>query len=434
MTRKLPTSPTKDCVRVIEHGYDLVSSERERNAQLASLHAAAFPSPKGTFAFTYRFDVETGAIAPDFDSLAYTDWAPEPLFPAVMSLAARYPGSINAFYGGLNVASMTQRFAEVGTLPADFGAAIEETYRPFGIRDFYACCATNLDGHGILLAAATDGVASIPIRTRRLWSEVAAHLAAGVRLRNALRGTTPLDGAEAVVEPAGRLVHAEGPAREAGAQEALRQAAIAMDRARTRAGRADAERAVAAWRALVEGRWSLLDHFDSDGRRYLVAQENEPATRTIRTLTPRERQVALYAAQGHSNKLIGYELGLSEGTVKAHLARAMGKLGFESRSRLASLLASSTSADRASSTTFGTERIEVRSGPVPEPPSGLSPAEAAIFDGILGGADTATLAEARGVSRKTIGNQLSGLYRKLGVASSAELLARYGAPHRPPGE
>ncbi|HJK99710.1 MAG TPA: LuxR C-terminal-related transcriptional regulator [Polyangiaceae bacterium LLY-WYZ-14_1] len=329
-----------------------MSSERERNAQLASLHAAAFPSPKGTFAFTYRFDAETGAMAPDFDSLAYTDWAPEPLFPAVMSLAARYPGSINAFYGGLNVASMTQRFAEVGTLPADFGAAIEETYRPFGIRDFYACCATNL----------------------------------------------------------------------------------AMDRARTRAGRADAERAVAAWRALVEGRWSLLDHFDSDGRRYLVARENEPATRTIRTLTPRERQVALYAAHGHSNKLIGYELGLSEGTVKAHLARAMGKLGFESRSRLASLLASSTSADRASSTTFGTERIEVRSGPVPEPPSGLSPAEAAIFDGILGGADTATLAEARGVSRKTIGNQLSGLYRKLGVASSAELLARYGAPHRPPGE
>jgi hypothetical protein len=98
MTRKLPTSPTKDCVRVIEHGYDLVSSERERNAQLASLHAAAFPSPKGTFAFTYRFDAETGAMAPDFDSLAYTDWAPEPLFPAVMSLAARYPGSINAFY------------------------------------------------------------------------------------------------------------------------------------------------------------------------------------------------------------------------------------------------------------------------------------------------------------------------------------------------
>jgi len=278
-----PTSPIRDCVRVVEHGYDLVSSEGDRNARLAALHAAAFPSRRGTFAFTYRYDAPTGAIDPDMESLAYTDWEPGPLFPAVTSLASRYPESINVFYGGLNVASMTQRLAEAGTLPAEFGAALDEIYGPFGIRDFYACCATNLDGHGILLASPTDEPTSIPTRTRRLWSEVAAHLAAGVRLRNALRGTTPLDGAEVVMEPGGRLAHAEGPARAHDARDALRAAAVAMDRARTRVGRAEPEQAIAAWRALIEGRWSLLDHFDSDGRRFLVARENEPATGTIRS-------------------------------------------------------------------------------------------------------------------------------------------------------
>jgi DNA-binding CsgD family transcriptional regulator len=51
-------------------------------------------------------------------------------------------------------------------------------------------------------------------------------------------------------------------------------------------------------------------------------------------LSGREQQVVLQAIQGHSNKLIAIELGLTESTVATHLRRALGKLGLRSRREL----------------------------------------------------------------------------------------------------
>ena len=44
--------------------------------------------------------------------------------------------------------------------------------------------------------------------------------------------------------------------------------------------------------ALLEGRWSLVDRFDSDGRRFIVAYRNPPGVLNPRRLTAREREVA----------------------------------------------------------------------------------------------------------------------------------------------
>jgi DNA-binding NarL/FixJ family response regulator len=112
--------------------------------------------------------------------------------------------------------------------------------------------------------------------------------------------------------------------------EALRAAVVAMDRAR-RPGRPHADDALAAWQALTQGRWSLLDRFEEGGRRYLIAHRNVPAADGPDAFTPPERLVAQYASLGHSNKLIAHELGLSIGTVARHLRRASAKLGARSR-------------------------------------------------------------------------------------------------------
>jgi DNA-binding CsgD family transcriptional regulator len=56
------------------------------------------------------------------------------------------------------------------------------------------------------------------------------------------------------------------------------------------------------------------------------------ATRDL--LTPREKQVCARAAQGHSNKLIAHELGLSTSTVATFLGRAKRRLGVTSRTDL----------------------------------------------------------------------------------------------------
>lgn len=65
-----------------------------------------------------------------------------------------------------------------------------------------------------------------------------------------------------------------------------------------------------------------------DGLRRLVAGE---PPRDPRGLSPREAEIAELLRRGLSNKLIGRELGLSEGTVKFHLRNLYAKLGAHTR-------------------------------------------------------------------------------------------------------
>jgi DNA-binding NarL/FixJ family response regulator len=96
----------------------------------------------------------------------------------------------------------------------------------------------------------------------------------------------------------------------------------------------DPDAALGGWPGLVDGRWSLVDKFDHDGKRFVLARRNEPFVAGLGALTERERAVASYAALGHSNKVIAYHLGIAHSTVRVLLARAAQKLGVKSRSQL----------------------------------------------------------------------------------------------------
>jgi DNA-binding NarL/FixJ family response regulator len=92
--------------------------------------------------------------------------------------------------------------------------------------------------------------------------------------------------------------------------------------------------ALETWKALVRGRWSLVDWFDTDGRRYLLAIPNSPHVTDPRGLTERESQVVTYVMLGHTNKMIAYRLGLSTSRVSTILRTAMRKLGSRTRPQL----------------------------------------------------------------------------------------------------
>jgi DNA-binding CsgD family transcriptional regulator len=109
---------------------------------------------------------------------------------------------------------------------------------------------------------------------------------------------------------------------------------FAIDRARGKLRRIDVDEALGEWKGLVDGRWSLIDKFDPDGKRFVLARRNEPGVRGLALLTERERHVVAYAALGHSDKLITYELGLAGSTVRVLLARAARKLGARTRDEL----------------------------------------------------------------------------------------------------
>ncbi len=197
--------------------------------------------------------------------------------------------------------------------------------------------ATDPTHLGCMLVVASGQRKRWSPRVTHRWSLVAAHVAAGLRVRRRLSeppASATSAAPEAILTPDGRVEHAEAPAQGELARAALKRSTRALDRARGPLRRADPEEALAIWQGLVEGRWSLIDHVDSDGRRFVLARRNDPDTPDLRGLTLRERQVVSYVALGHANKVIAYELGLTPSTVAEHLARARRKLGLRSLSAL----------------------------------------------------------------------------------------------------
>ncbi len=60
---------------------------------------------------------------------------------------------------------------------------------------------------------------------------------------------------------------------------------------------------------------------------------------------------------------------------------------------------------------------------------GLTEAERDVVTGILRGESNAAVAKRRGTHTRTVANQVAGIFRKLGVRSRSELVARVTRPH-----
>lgn len=113
----------------------------------------------------------------------------------------------------------------------------------------------------------------------------------------------------------------------------VKMAAVSIDRALGRT-RDDPTCTPEAWRALVDGEWSVVEIFDSDGRRFMIARRNPPAPFHAPLLTERERCVLGLRARALGIKQIAYELALSESTVSRILSTGMRKLGLSTASEL----------------------------------------------------------------------------------------------------
>jgi len=176
-----------------------------------------------------------------------------------------------------------------------------------------------------------------------IFKRLANHVSAAFRARRRLgvsrldgpadaKPTSGIEGAEAILDADGKLLHAEGPAVGKTAQERIRTAAAAIDAARS--SRPPGLAALEQWHPLTSARWTLVDSFEEDGRKYVVARENQAHAEGFATLTDRERQIVLHAALGLSNKQIAYTLGISETTVRVLMARAANRLGVRTRREL----------------------------------------------------------------------------------------------------
>lgn len=215
--------------------------------------------------------------------------------------------------------------ASLGELYEDFVPVWDDHLGVLGVSDMLVLNAMNFGFRGCAFSAPTRvRLDRDPLRDA-LLERVTAHLVGAYRLR--LSHGERAVASEAVLSPSGRVEHAEGEAKAAIARDELQRAVQAMELARGKLRKADPVESLTMWNALVAGRWTLVDQFESDGRRFLVAKANPPAEQAIVPLSKRESQVVALASMGRSNKAIAYELGVAQGTVAALLRRARKKLG-----------------------------------------------------------------------------------------------------------
>ncbi len=135
----------------------------------------------------------------------------------------------------------------------------------------------------------------------------------------------------------GKMVRVPQPGNGPGGGS-LGDVALAADRA---SSDADTEACDKAWRDLVSGRLRIIQRFDKDGRRYVVARRSKGTKLRGVQLTERELSVVERRVRGAPLKDIAAALGVSISTVAKSLKRALGKLGLENQAELIAVLGAS---------------------------------------------------------------------------------------------
>ena len=334
--------------------------------------------------------------------------------------AAPNPALDLVYRSSVPVATLSEIFAN---RPETLSIVREASAGAF--RDSLGMVAHAGSGRGIAITAPLAEVRGMSAGERSSWTRAALHVAAAYRLRLALESTAlEAPSVEAVLNPNGSIADARASARSRSSREALREAVRRTERARG-AERREPDAALALWTGLVRGRWSLVDHFDADGRRFVVAHRNPPGSGDPRGLTPRERDAAEQLGLGYTPKEIAYALGLSRSTIDNALSRARRKLSLSGIAELASLFAPGGLRARLREIEVAGEPMLV--GVLPpvaaEHLAGLSEVEREIALALVQGATNREIAARRSSAERTVANQVQTLYRKLGVSSRAGLAA-----------
>jgi DNA-binding CsgD family transcriptional regulator len=225
---------------------------------------------------------------------------------------------------------------ELGVVdPKAMRTAQRDYYGAVKMRGQIAINGLDCSGKGCCLYLLSRTSSDLSDSQRELFSRIATHLSTAYRLQRRLSPDEPARSAEveAVLKPNGEIEHAEAGAKATLARQTLKLAVRQREVTRDSVPD-DPGRVVMKWKGLVAARWTLVDHYESGGQRYVLARENALDPTGPAQLSGRERQVAALAALGRSNKLISYELGLAHSTVRVLMARACAKLSAPSRSEL----------------------------------------------------------------------------------------------------
>ena len=300
--------------------------------------------------------------------------------------------------------------------------------KPTGVVDGFSIFAKDAAGGSLTLSSPSRVVLDPAPRVRGIWHRVGLHAASALRLRRRIAAQQGPRTPDALLQRSGKLAHAESDiADDAHAKSALARAVQAMEHARHADMRGSPDRALALWQGLVAGQWSLVDHWENGGRRYVAAYRNRPGLHDPRAFTETERAVLKYLTLGATNKEVSYALGLPAGTVSTSVSGILKKLRLRRRVDLALFAETSRMtrldiADRAE-TDGELSVLSVDARPQAAAAASLSPAELEVASYAIRGFSNDRIARERQVSARTIANQLRSIFEKLGVSTRSQLAA-----------
>ncbi len=230
---------------------------------------------------------------------------------------------------------ITRHLRCLGLDPARFPPLVD-LLSDLGVPELWSLWAVVNGERGVGLVRAMPDPERSPTRPSEWWQRLGTHIAAGYRVRLSLAGADPLEAAAGVFRPDGTPLSVADtePARIDTWSRIVRS----IDRARADDYRTGDDTVLDLWSGVIDGRWSLHDHVDTDGKRYVILVETDgtpPAQRG--RLTSRELHVCQRAARGLTNKEIAYDLNVSLSSVATYLRRALEKLGIADRSELQAL-------------------------------------------------------------------------------------------------
>jgi DNA-binding CsgD family transcriptional regulator len=233
-----------------------------------------------------------------------------------------------------NAASQLLGAGGLGSLSADRGDSHRIFLREFadqGIVDAVQMVIPHPTSHSFLLFTARHhNQRVVPEQAKQRWINLQAHIGAVYDLRQRLRDNSFDEAGVVWFDTSGNCV-AEGPAVYDDIRERLRDAVLAREAARkadTVSKRVDLER---YWANVISGRWAILDHFDTDGKRFVIALPVSKYGNRLRGMSNRELETLRMLGEGMSNKAIAAALFVSESAISTHLGNVYQKLGIHDR-------------------------------------------------------------------------------------------------------
>jgi DNA-binding CsgD family transcriptional regulator len=329
---------TSSLIDLVEVAYDLEISDSNWLPTIIDTGAPLLDQGLGIIAFDFVYPPADGGGAQLVFNATH-----------LHSLAEDYPKRFDAARS-LIPPGVFQKVAPPGfagtwsEMSRDYPEISKAVLEALGCADLLGLSASDPNGVGVHINVPLPEASRLTPKVRERWQMLGAHIASAFRLRQGLKmlaedsSHAPTDlprNAEAVLDLENFRVVGQADCAEANhVLKTLRGAARSVDRARGALRREDPQKALEIWKSLIGGRWTMVDWFDTDGRRFALAIPNSPKLGDPRGLTEQESQVVNYLLLGDTSKLIAYRLGLSASRVSGLLRSAMRKLGVTSRIQL----------------------------------------------------------------------------------------------------